>query len=164
MSSFDAFFRENYSLVVATAQRRVDSIEDAEEIAAAAFRVAWQRHSAGEELSVPWLYGVVRNLVGNEYRRRGRQTALTERLASQAEIDGAHDDRIQDDGDIELLRDAMASLPKKHREVLEMTYWDDLSGAEVAEYLGLSVGAVHVRLTRARDSLRKVLEKRGGGA
>ena len=80
-SEFDAFFLANYQLVVATAEYRLSSLADAEEAAAAAFRVACQHHEAGGELSGPWLYQVVRNLIGNEYRRRKRQTALEGRIA-----------------------------------------------------------------------------------
>lgn len=157
MIDFDAFFRENYSLVVGVAERRLNSLADAEEIAAAAFRVAWQHHSAGEEITVPWLYGVVRNLVGNEYRRRTRQAALVEKIEGTVETSVA-----SDDGDAGYLREVVASLPRKHREVIEMAYWDDLSAPEIASVLQLSPGAVHARLSRARDALRKTLEKAGG--
>lgn len=157
MSDFDAFFRENYSLVVGVAERRLNSLADAEEIAAAAFRVAWQHASAGEEITVPWLYGVVRNLVGNEYRRRTRQAALVDKIETTVQVDAD-----PDDGDPGNLREVVASLPTKHREVIEMAYWDDLSAPEIAEVLGLSPGAVHARLSRAREALRQALAAAGG--
>ncbi|WP_394277873.1 RNA polymerase sigma factor [Luteococcus sp.] len=80
MKRFSTFFRENYSFVVGVAERRLDSIQDAEEVATEAFHLAWQRYQAGEPLSVPWLYGVVRNLIGDEYRRRGRRAELQRQL------------------------------------------------------------------------------------
>ncbi|MFD5225409.1 sigma factor [Microbacterium sp. NPDC058342] len=55
MKKFSTFFRANYSLVVGVAERRLDSKQDAEEIATEAFHIAWQRYQAGEPLSVPWL-------------------------------------------------------------------------------------------------------------
>lgn len=151
-AEFDAFFRENYHLVVASAEYRLSSLTDAEEVAAAAFRIAWQHHAAGGELSVPWLYGVTRNLIGNEYRVRKRRAALVERAAEQVPVvDEAAEDRAEE------LRSAVATLPQHHQDMLRMAYWDDLTATEIGEVLGLTVPTVHVRLFRARRALRKAL-------
>ena len=141
-------------MAVAVAERRVNSLADAEEIAAAAFRVAWQRHADGEELSVPWLYGVLRNLIGNEYRRRKRQAALLERIEENVLPDGGGSD-----WDAVHLRAVVGALPAQHREVIEMAYWDDLDVPTIAAVRELSVGAVHTRLSRARAALRSALEE-----
>jgi len=151
-AEFDSFFRENYHLVVASAEYRLSSLEDAEEIAAATFRIAWQHHATGGELSVPWLYGVTRNLIGNEYRARKRRAALVERAAEQVSVvDEAAEDRAEE------LRSAVAKLPQHHQDVLRMAYWDDLTATEIGAVLGLTVPTVHVRLFRARRALRKAL-------
>ena len=61
-------------------------------------------------------------------------------------------------GDGRDVRAAMKRLRESDRELLFMTYWEDLSGAEIAEILGIRVTAVWVRLNRARETLRKELE------
>ncbi|MFZ4842985.1 MULTISPECIES: RNA polymerase sigma factor [Mycetocola] len=152
MSEFSEFFRANHSLVVGVAERRLSSRQDGEEIATEAFRIAWERHRAGEPLSVPWLYGVVRNLIGNEYRRRDRQenlhTHLGEELSSHPDsLDETHAD----------VRDALQRLPHIHRDVLMMTYWEDLTTREIAEILGTTPLAIRTRLVRARRLLRSAL-------
>ncbi len=59
---------------------------------------------------------------------------------------------LQSQEDLELMVELQA-LPKKHREVLELTYFGGLSAGETAKVLGCSPNAVRVRLTRARVAL-----------
>ena len=57
----------------------------------------------------------------------------------------------------ERLRDAVAGLPLKHRQVIALTL-EGLSQAEIAEVLGISGNNVAVRVSRARSLLRERLE------
>jgi len=59
-------------------------------------------------------------------------------------------------GDVDL-SEAMAQLSPKDAEVLRLTYWEELSAAEVAEVLGSSEQATWKRISRAKQSLRRVL-------
>jgi len=152
VQSFAAFFRENYSLVLGVADRRLSSRQDAEEVAADAFRLAWENHQAGGELSVPWLYVTVRNLVGNEYRRRDRRKALSEKVADELRLNSSRDEPLYSD-----VHDALDRLAPPYREILIVTYWDQLTSHEAAGVLGLSSVAVRARLMRARRMLRAAL-------
>ena len=53
-----------------------------------------------------------------------------------------------------LLHEALCRLPLDHRMALELAYWEDLSGAEIAEILEISEHTVRSRLARARQALR----------
>ncbi|MCS4276496.1 RNA polymerase sigma-70 factor (ECF subfamily) [Mycetocola sp. BIGb0189] len=152
MSEFSEFFRANHSLVVGVAERRLSSRQDGEEIATEAFRIAWERHCTGEPLSVPWLYGVVRNLIGNEYRRRERQENLHTHLGEKLSARPQGDDDTHAD-----IRDALERLPHIHRDVLMMTYWEDLTTREIADILSTTPLAIRTRLVRARRLLRTAL-------
>lgn len=149
---FSAFFRENYSLVVSVAEHRLGSLPDAEEVAVEAFRISWEAYQDGKALSVPWLYGVVRNLIGNEYRSRSRRARLQERVNEEFATALPVSDETYAD-----LRDAVERLPVEYREVLKMTYWEDLTSREVATVLGVSAVAVRTRLLRARRLLKTQL-------
>ena len=59
----------------------------------------------------------------------------------------------------ELLPKAIDALPQKYGEVLKLRNAEDLSYEEIASRLGLSVGTVKSRLSRAREYLREELEK-----
>ena len=154
MQTFSGFFEENYSLVLAVAEHRLASRHDAEEVATDTFHIAWERYVRGESLNVPWLYGVLRNVIGNEYRSRDRRSALREKIGEHAVSAGPVPHDPYDD-----VRDAVERLPDEHREILKMTYWEDLTGPEIAAVLGLSATAVRSRILRARRLLKVELAR-----
>ncbi|MFT4011504.1 MAG: RNA polymerase sigma factor [Nocardioidaceae bacterium] len=160
VSRFTAFYQEHYGLVLTVAEHRLSSLHDAEEITSETFRVALQHHQEGQELTVPWLYGVVRNLVGNEYRRRTRQAALHNRLLAEQDPEPSAEtlsafEEIEEDS--WLVRLALASLPEAQQEILKMVYWDELSMSETAAILTCGEGTVRARLFRARRALARAL-------
>ena len=55
------------------------------------------------------------------------------------------------------MREAVADLPPRDREVVVLYYLEGRPIAEVSEALGVSPGAVEVRLHRARGKLRESL-------
>ncbi|MFT4156511.1 MAG: sigma-70 family RNA polymerase sigma factor [Microbacterium sp.] len=105
-------------------------------------------------LSVPWLYGVVRNLIGDEYRRRGRRAELQRQLNEDFALRIPVSDDLYAD-----VRDAVERLPQIHREVLKMTYWERLTAQEIAAVLNMNSAAVRARLMRARRMLRAALSE-----
>jgi len=149
---FASFYRSHYSLILTTVGRRLNDHSTAEDVTSEVFRVAWSHYQTGGEMTLPWLYTVARNVVGNEYRRSTRSAALTVKAAGHA--DDVMDDR-DDDADV---RRAMMELREADREILFMAYWEDLSGAEIATILGCKVPTVWVRLNRARSALRAHLD------
>lgn len=58
------------------------------------------------------------------------------------------------------VRESIAELPESYRTVIQLRDIEGFSGQETAEALGLSTTAVKVRLHRARQALRAVLEQR----
>ena len=54
---------------------------------------------------------------------------------------------------------ALAGLSPQQRAVVYLTYWDDLTPAQVAALLGVSEGSVRKQLARAREQLRRVLDE-----
>jgi RNA polymerase sigma-70 factor (ECF subfamily) len=57
-----------------------------------------------------------------------------------------------------LLHEALAQIPLDHRIALELAYWEDLSGPEIAEILDIPEHTVRSRLARAREALRERLQ------
>lgn len=54
---------------------------------------------------------------------------------------------------------ALAQLSPQQRAVVYLTYWDDLTPAQVAEALGVGEGTVRKQLARAREQLRRILDE-----
>lgn len=59
------------------------------------------------------------------------------------------------------VREAMDTLSEAHREVLELSYDQDLPQKEIAERLGVPLGTVKTRVYHALKALRAELEERG---
>jgi RNA polymerase sigma-70 factor (ECF subfamily) len=99
----------------------------------------------------------------NRVRAHGRKQWLRRRLfaawagrqqpSSAAPADAAAIDSEQ----AQAVRDAVARLPTKSREAIVLCYLQNLTPAEAAEALGVSAGAMEVRLSRARKQLEKML-------
>jgi RNA polymerase sigma factor (sigma-70 family) len=139
--AFASFYREHYTGLVGFFFRRVADRELARDLTAEAFRITWSKSDAGTELSRAFLFGVARNLVGDEWRRRAR-TGVMEELPDELQTPDRHDAT-----DVRLV---LAALPAAERDVLVLTYWDGWSAAEVAAVLGISRANVWTRLHRAR--------------
>ncbi|MBB3159204.1 RNA polymerase sigma-70 factor (ECF subfamily) [Microbacterium proteolyticum] len=152
-SDFVVLFREHHNAVLRFIERRVSDREAAADLTMDCFEIAWRKRDPRDPFGLPWLYRTARNLIANEYRRRDREGALwtqieehVRTLASEAEP--AMTAR---------LLDAIRALPEREREILWLTYWEELSAAEVAVVIGLSEGAVWTRLNRLRARLRPLL-------
>lgn len=99
----------------------------------------------------PWISRIAVNRALDELRRERR-------LAPYDDVPRAlePDDR----GDLHVaVAEAVASLPLEKRLVVVLHYWLDYTVREVAEVLGLPVGTVAARLSRARAELRAHIEK-----
>ena len=58
-----------------------------------------------------------------------------------------------------VLRAALDHIPLDHRIVLELAYWEDMSGPEIGIALGIPANTVRSRLARARSGLREAIAK-----
>lgn len=156
MDQFPDFYRKHYRLILTVAQQRLGTAADAEDVTAEVFRVAWARHDDGAQLTLPWLYTTLRNLIGNEYRRQGRLGSFVSDagpiLTSDDSFGPATDEAIE-------VRRALRRVSTADRELLYTAYWEELSRAEIASILGISAIAVRVRLMRARERFRHLLPR-----
>jgi RNA polymerase sigma-70 factor (ECF subfamily) len=104
-----------------------------------------------------WLFGITVNKCRSyKYRRmvRGRQMQRErERMAAEMKSNsgGLEEDRRQE------VRKVVRRLPVKYREAVVLKYLEGLSTKEITEVLGISEGAFHTRLSRAREELGKEL-------
>lgn len=57
------------------------------------------------------------------------------------------------------LHSAVFSLPPKYRSVVQLYYFEDLTSEEIGKTLKISSGAVRMRLSRARQLLKQLIEE-----
>jgi len=158
---FRHVYAEHVDRVLGYALRRTDRPEDAADVVAETFLVAWRR--LGDVPEEPrtrlWLYGVARRVLANQRRGERRRTSLGERLA--ADLATAVPDHAP--GVAERLRygHALDRLGERDRELVLLHAWEGLEPREIAEVLGVSAVAARSRLSRARARLRALLAEDG---
>jgi RNA polymerase sigma-70 factor, ECF subfamily len=152
---FEILFRAHCGQVRAFAHRRVPSAA-ADEVVSDVFLIAWRRIDEAPDDALPWLFGIARGVIANRRRGDARREALHERLAATAvpEIDPGPDSGIRESP----LLAALATLSERDREVLRLVAWDGLDRGQAAKVLGISAGALRLRLHRARRRLRRTLQ------
>jgi RNA polymerase sigma factor (sigma-70 family) len=143
---FERLFRTEHRALVAFCYRRVNDVELAQDLAADVFRVAWSRRAEPRRSDRGWLFGIARNLVGDEYRRRAVRSSAGHPFPNG----DTADPRAADESTHVEVRATIAGLAPGQAEILRLSYWDGLSAAEIGEALGITTAAVWMRLTRAR--------------
>lgn len=153
---FERLYKDQAELVAAFLRRRVVG-GDADDLLAEVFLAAWRRLDQVPADPLPWLLQIARGLLANRRRGERRTSALLERLReTEGRGSGPSDSPAVDPEVI----DALRSLSTSDQELLFMIAWDGLSRRQVAEVLGISAGALAVRLFRARARFARVLADR----
>jgi RNA polymerase sigma-70 factor (ECF subfamily) len=156
-ADFEQLFRETRTDLLAYIMRRSPSAEDAADVLAETYVIAWRKLDGiptGERARL-WLFGVARNLLlKGASQRRSRQT-LVERLVD--ELRSAHPPHPVDEERASALRAALAALPERDRELVMLTAWEGLTPKQIAAVVRTPVNVVRVRLHRARTRLKRDL-------
>jgi RNA polymerase sigma factor (sigma-70 family) len=156
---FAKLYREEGRAILEYALRRVDSREDAADVVAETFLVAWRRIAEvplGDGARL-WLYGVARLTLANLHRAQRRRTRLGSRLAETLRTELSTTPAPAGEA-AEVLR-AVGELGEEDRELLLLVSWEGLSPAEAARVLGTTALAARSRLHRARRKLRRIMEE-----
>ena len=151
---FSALYESSRSRVVAYVLRRTSSREDAADVVAEIFEIAWRRLNEipQGEAALLWLYVTARNVLANHYRRVQRRKRIVVRLAEELGSLPAHRDAADEDGLV--MRSCLGVLSEDDREILMLSAWEGLSAAEIGRVLGCSATAGRIRLHRARSRLQ----------
>jgi len=127
----------------------------AEDAVQEAFLKAYQHMDSfrGESSEKSWLYRIAINVCNDI--RRSRWMRMFDRNVDIEKltipVEGVSDVSIT-------LMEEIMRLPKKHREVIFLFYYEDMKLAEIAKLLGTPVSTVSDRLHKARELLRKALK------
>jgi RNA polymerase sigma-70 factor (ECF subfamily) len=115
------------------------------------------------ELALPWLLGVATNVLRNRRRSQRRHRAALGRLPREHAHDFADEanGRLDDERQMQTVLRAVAELPRREQDVLALCAWAGLSYEEAAVALGVPVGTVRSRLSRARARIRELSSAHG---
>ncbi|HSB54589.1 MAG TPA: RNA polymerase sigma-70 factor [Gemmatimonadales bacterium] len=155
---FEQIFREHYARLVSIGDRLLRDPARSEDLAQDVLLELWRGRSRLDD-SVPvsaYLYRAVRNRALNELRHRRVVRETAPRLGYQehtAPADLSYEEKEQDAA----VRRAIAELPERCREVFELSRVDQLSYAEIAEVMGITIKTVEAHMGKALRALRVAL-------
>src|SRR5882672_2126563 len=159
--AFEALVRRYQRPVLGIARRFARDEDDSEDLAQRAFINAAGRASGWRGGSFKsWLFRIVVNLAKNHLRdmaRFDRSEEAHEREAPPGEAD-AHQ-RLERADRLRVLREAIARLPRRQREVLLLRIDGDLPFAEIAAALGITEVNAKVNFHHAVQRLKSWLSR-----
>lgn len=161
--AFDVIVARHRRAVYQVCYRFVNNHEDASDLSQDVFlRVFRGLKSFKAQSSLgTWVYRIAVNVCLN---RVSMKRPTSEPIGDQQFIDHSmgtpHEELLRGER-AALVRAAVTRLPRKQRSALVLRVFQDLSHQEVAEALGISVGAVKANVFHALQNLKKMLgEKR----
>jgi len=146
------FLHTSYPRLVAAVALVCGSRPAAEDAVQEALLKAWERSEKGDEIQSleGWVTTVALNLTRSGLRRIRSERRARARLGTSGVGEPPTIDRIDVDR-------ALATLPRRQREVAVLRYYLQLDTREVASVLGLNEGTVKSTLFRARAALAVAL-------
>ena len=159
---FTELFRRHAPYIQRYVVRRLGQ-DAADDIVAETFLLAFRQRDSYDQArsdARPWLYGIATNLIGHHRRaeiRLYRALARTGADPVTESFTDRIDDRVSASTAGRRLAAALARLSAELRDTLLLVAWGDLSYEETATALGVPVGTVRSRISRARSALRRSL-------
>ncbi|HSM71677.1 MAG TPA: sigma-70 family RNA polymerase sigma factor [Anaerolineales bacterium] len=162
-AALETLYDRHAPTVLAIALRVLGERAAAEDILQETFWRLWK--SAGTYQSqrgsfTGWLFRIARNLAIDVYRRRNVRPQTLENLGAEESVfenipdpDNDVADQAQSGLRNQQVRDALSSLPREQRQVIELAYYYGMTRQEISEATGEALGTIH---TRARLGLKKL--------
>ncbi len=152
--AFDDLYRRYFGRLHRFCTRHTADAHEAEEVAQEAFVRAFRSMDRldGERRFYPWMTVIAKRISIDRHRKYGRVELTDDPDAGAVEADLDH---LFSAVDVEHVREAMAALGPRHREVLWLRESEELSYADIAERLDVPVTTVEALLHRARKALRR---------
>jgi RNA polymerase sigma-70 factor (sigma-E family) len=154
----ERLFRTHRLQMVRLARLLVDDRETAEDVAQDAFTALHRRWRAlsDEDAAIGYLRVSVVNGSRSVLRRRRTVRRNPQPSADWLTAEPADGQTLLAEEHREVLA-ALQRLPHRQREVIVLRYWSELTEAQIAAALGISVGAVKSSASRGRDTIAAAL-------
>jgi RNA polymerase sigma-70 factor, ECF subfamily len=158
-SAFRQLYDLSYGKVARYVQKVMNDASLADDILVQTYTVAWQKSTTfkGNGRITTWLIGIARNIIFREFRKVKKHEPFEEEFCA---ADTQSQFRVEVESTNAALKASLQSLSVKHREILELVFYQDFNYMEVAELIGIPENTVKTRVFHAKQALKNVLEKR----
>lgn len=163
-AAFEELLRRHGAMVLRVCRRVLQHAQDAEDAFQATFIVLARKAHAltKRELVANWLYGVAYRVARKAKTSAGQRHARAARSIETADQRPAAPVDDKQGRDLQpVLDEEINRLPEKLRSAIVLCYLQGKTNEEAAQMLHCQLGAVTMRLTRARYLLRERLARRG---
>lgn len=154
--AFNRVFEYYYRQILFFCTNLIGSPPDAEEIASETFSKLFERHQHFNSASniKAFLYITARNACFNHLRDTKRMQARQGNLESEMDVeDIGYLQQIKGEVLNEIYYE-VRQLPQRCKKIFELLYFEDLTPAQVAEQLGISIDTVYSQKRHALKILR----------
>jgi RNA polymerase sigma-70 factor (ECF subfamily) len=142
---------------------RVYSKEKAQDLVSETFYKTWDYIASGKQVENmrAFLYRVANNLV-IDFSRKKKEESLEAALEISPQLEPSIDIRTATDNRlmISYIHEVMKQLPEDSRQIILLRYVDDLDPKDIAVVLNITPNDASVRLNRAHEQLKRLLEER----
>ena len=168
--AFEQLLLEHQKNVYNLCYRMAGNPDDAMDLSQETFLRAWRcldQYQFASAFST-WLYRLCSNICIDFLRRRRRQQTVPltfedadgeEQTYAVPDVQPLPEEQVELKLTRETLAAAMAQLLSEHRAVLQLRVVNEMSYEQIADVLDIQIGTVKSRLSRARNQLKKILER-----
>lgn len=160
---FEEFYNKYYTKVFVFLKQHISSNEDAEDMVNSVFFAAYQNYDKYDPTKAKlstWIFCIANNRLKNYYRDKKDPAESLDDMFDSVEI--ASDEIIEEAVQLEELRDAIAKalkeLTERERNIVIMSYFQNMNSNDIAEALGLTGTNVRQILSRTLKKLKPYLE------
>jgi len=162
-ATVEGFYDEHAAALWRYASRLTGDWDRAQDVVQETMLRAWQHPEVAdddERSARAWLFTVARNVIIDESRtaRFRREVSTPDDVGA---LEGACPDAVNGALDRLLISDALARLTPEHRAVVQRSYFQGWTTAQIAADLGIADGTVKSRLHYALRSLRHAMREIG---
>ena len=156
---FAVLFRRHAPAIQRYVTRRIGP-HAADDVVAETFLAAFRQRAAfrpGTPDALPWLYGIATNMLRRHWRTEVQQLRLLARTGTDP-VTAPFTDQVEASVSTNAaLAVGLARLPGPQRDALLLVAWGGLTYEQAAEAMGVPLGTVQSRVSRARRRLRAAL-------
>lgn len=148
MGEFQRLLEQHYRPLERFVRFRMDGTGEADDILQEVLITACQRfdHLRDPEKFKPWIIAIAQNKCRDHYRKKQPEQVPLEDAEPHLTASRW--------GPVEAVRETLEGLPEKDRQVLYMTFYEDLSQQEIADKLHIPVGTVKSRMHTAKRNFK----------
>ena len=110
-----------------------------------------------------WMYQIGRNAHIDYLRKKKEELPLDEQWSDPVTPEASPEEKMEGGQEVQLLRQALAKLPLKKREVLILSRYQNLKYKEIAELMDCHIGTVKAHVHRAVKELANIYFELQGG-